>query len=347
LSADQTVTAKAHPNLALVKYWGKRNAAFNLPTNGSISINLGGLTTTTTVSFDAALEHDQVEIDGADATGAPYDHVSAHLDRIRSLARIDTRASVISSSNFPVAAGLASSASAFAALTMAATRAAGLDLGPLALSALARRGSGSACRSIPGGFAEWLEGDDDLSSYAVELAPATHWDLCVISAVLDDRPKEISSAGGHAAAPSSPLFDARLQTLAGTLEQVRRAVLERDIRSLVMAAEREAISMHAIAMTSRPDTRWHSGVYYWQAATMEAIQRVQDWRRDGLAVGFTIDAGANIHLLCEGVDLEEIKGLLAEVLPADARLLVSRPGRGAWVAKEIARPLHHTRLRNN
>jgi len=332
ITAEPRVTARAHPNLALVKYWGRADDVLNLPSNGSISINLGGLTTTTSVELDAALDADVVEIDGRAATGRPQERVVEHLDRVRALAGIETRARVSSASDFPVSAGLASSASAFAALSLAATSAAGLELDAPALSALARRGSGSACRSIPDGFAEWLPGSDDQSSHAVQLAAPEHWDLAVVSVVLDESAKQVSSLDGHAAAPTSELFAARLEALPATLETVRRAIQERDLETLLMATERDAVSMHAIAMTSRPaNLPWLSGVYYWKPATLTLIHQVQTWRRDGLPVGFTIDAGANVHLICDRRDLAQLQDELTRTLQDVARILVSSPGRGAWV----------------
>ncbi|MFH1811209.1 MAG: diphosphomevalonate decarboxylase [Pseudomonadota bacterium] len=328
-----SVTAIAHPNLALVKYWGKRDAALNIPTNNSISINLGGLTTTTTVLFDSALVEDSVTLNGATARGTSHERVVQHLDRVRSLAGVGVRARVDSRNDFPASAGFASSASGFAALSLAATRAAGLDLDATALSRLARLGSGSACRSLHGGFVEWIAGDDDGSSQAEQLAPPEHWDLRVLSVVLSRDEKELSSAGGHEAAPRSPLFEARLQSLDTTLAQVRRAVRVRDLPALLMATEREAVNMHAIAMTSTVvDKPWWSGAFYWQPRTLQLIQAVQQWRGQGVQVGFTIDAGANVHLLCAAGDEDAVAQRLLE-LPhgASTEILVSAPGEGARI----------------
>ncbi len=327
------VTAAAHPNLALVKYWGNADHALNIPMNNSISVNLGGATTTTTVAFDAALGADVVRIDGREAGGKAYHRVVRHLDRVRHLAGVDTRARVDSRNDFPASAGIASSASAFAALSLAASQAAGLDLDAAALSRLARRGSGSASRSIPDGWAEWLAGGSDETSYAVQIAPPEHWDLKITTVILDVEPKEIGSAEGHRLAHTSPFYRARQDELPRTLETVRRSLLERDFRAMGMAAEREAISLHVIGMTSVvPDRPWLSGIYYWGPGTVRAIQACQAWRRDGLEVYFTIDAGANVHLLCEGANQPQLEGELDRLLgEIGGSYIVSAPARGAWV----------------
>ena len=194
------VTAKAHPNLALVKYWGNADDGLNIPANSSISVNLDGATTTTTVAFLANRQSDAVAIDGRAADLAAYDRVVRHLDRVRRLARISHCAVVESHNDFPASAGIASSASAFAALSLAASRAAGLDLDERQLSVLARKGSGSACRSIPDGFVEWVAGSDDETSYARQIAPPGHWDLRVVTVIFDGGAKDVSSSQGHRAA---------------------------------------------------------------------------------------------------------------------------------------------------
>jgi diphosphomevalonate decarboxylase len=326
----ERATAIAHPNLALVKYWGKVDETLNLPANSSISITLGGATTITSVQFTAELARDRVVVNDQPADSGTSQRVSRHLDQIRALARTDLRAEVESRNDFPMAAGIASSASAFAALSLAGARAAGLELDRTQLSILARRGSGSACRSIHGGYVEWLQGEDDATSYAVQLAPADHWDLRVITVIVTREPKAISSSAGHRAAWSSPFFGARLEGLNETLATVREAILVRDFAQLALTVEREAISMHAVAMTGRlPDAEWMSGLYYWEPATLALIHAVQGWRRQGIPVCLTIDAGPNVHLICERGALNAVEERLAPMLDElGAGVLVSPPGRG-------------------
>ncbi len=333
---NRKVTAIAHPNLALVKYWGKADERLNIPANASISVNLGSATTITSVAFSPDQDADIVVINGQDAAQGAYRRVVRHIDRVRDLAGISARASVESTNDFPASAGIASSASAFAALSLAAARAAGLNLSQRELSILARKGSGSACRSIPDGFVEWIAGTDDASSYACELAPADHWDIAITTAIIDVQPKDVPSSEGHRLAKTSPFYGARLAQLPRTLEIVRQSLLNKDFRAFGQAVEREAISMHAIAMTARSEQDdWLSGVYYWQPATMGLIQAVQRWRRDGLEVYLTIDAGPNVHLLCEAMYQKDLEKALAKELAAiDGSFIVSKPADGARVVEE-------------
>ena len=182
-----SATAQAFPNIAFIKYWGNRDEALRMPANGSISMNLDGLFTRTTVSFQPSLPFDELVINGRDVSGPGLGRVSAILDLIRGMAKIEEQAEVVSENNFPSGAGIASSASAFAALALAAGKAAGLNLSERELSRLARRGSGSAARSIPTGFVEWQAGTSDEDSFAFSIAPPEHWALtdciAIISAV--------------------------------------------------------------------------------------------------------------------------------------------------------------------
>lgn len=331
---NRTVTAIAHPNLAVVKYWGKADPALNIPANSSLSVNLGSARTTTSVCFTAELAADVVTINAAPAEARSCARVTRHLDRVRALAGRNERAIVHSVNDFPAAAGIASSASAFAALSLAASRALDLDLTERELSILARQGSGSACRSVPGGFVRWEAGHDDATSYAYQVAPPDHWDLRITTVIFSEQAKEISSSDGHALAPGSPFFAARLAELPQTLDTVQSALLARDFPRFGMALEREAVSMHAVAMTADPGGVL-SGLYYWQAWTMGLIQQVQAWRRGGLPVYFTIDAGPNVHLFTEAAQEPALAAELARLLPAmGARTIVSAPARGAWVEGE-------------
>lgn len=294
MEIGESVTAVAHPNIAFIKYWGVADAGLRLPANSSISMNLGDAETRTTVRFlpDAAPgTPDRLVLNGREVTGPERDRVTAHLDRIRARAGLTCSAEVMSNNNFPAAAGIASSASAFAALTLAGCAAAGLELSERELSILARLGSGSACRSIPGGFVEWLAGPTSEASYAYSLAPANHWDLRDLVILVSQQVKPVSSTAGHQAAPTSPFFRARLEALPARLEQVRRAIQARDFAALAEATEADAIAMHAVMMTSRPP------IYYWQPDTMRLIQATLRWRAAGLPVCFTIDAGPNVHLI--------------------------------------------------
>ena len=314
-------TAIAHPNIAFIKYWGQADAALHLPANPSISMVLDCLQTRTTVGFVEGLREDEVIIDGVAASAAARVRVGEHLDRVRALAGSALRARVRSENNFAAGAGLASSASAFAALTLAATAALGLQLSLEQLSALARLGSGSACRSVPAGFVEWTV-RPDRSSAAHSIAPPDHWALCDCIALVSTRQKRVSSIDGHRAAPSSPLYAARVQDAARQVPACRTAIERRDLAALGQIMERDAVMMHAVAMTSDPP------VYYWTPETMRVVQAVVDWRATGLPVYYTIDAGPNVHCLCEAVHRDEVQRRLG-LLPGVQQVLVAGPGNGA------------------
>ncbi len=315
-------TACAHANIAFIKYWGNRDATQRIPLNDSISMNLDHATTTTTVAFDDRLERDQVNLADAETEGAAYDRVVAHLDRVRALAKIETKARVKSINDFPTGAGMTSSASGFAALSLAAARAAGLNLGERELTILARKASGSACRSIPDGFVEWIAGTRSEDSHAVSLAPASHWDLNDVVAIVSAAQKQVGSTEGHAAASSSLFLSERLRSLPARFHRVRRAILAKDLQLLGPAIEEDAIELHFIAMTSRPP------IYYWMPGMVHVIQAMQHWRRDGLAVYFTLDAGPNVHLICESKDAARVAEL-AGAVPTVERVIVNSPGGGA------------------
>ncbi len=314
-------TAVANPNIALIKYWGKSDEALNLPANPSLSMNLAALTTVTTVEFCPGLPADVVMVGGQPATGQTLGRVVAHLDRVRALADLRDRTRVASRNDFPAGTGLASSASAYAALTLAATRAAGLELGETALSRLARLGSGSACRSVPAGFGLW-EGDSDETSYARQVAPPDHWDLYDVIAIVGYQHKTVGSHDGHALAPTSPLYEARLATVPALLATVRTGILERDLEAVGPAVESDALAMHGVMMTSRPS------LLYWSPATVAVLQAVRTWQEEGLGVYFTMDAGPNVHCFCQVADAAEVESRLRN-LAGVMDVFVSGPGAGA------------------
>lgn len=332
-------SAVAHSNLAFVKYWGKANAELNLPLNNSISMNLSSAQTHTTVEFSDALTSDEVFLNDErlDPTGFFWKRVSQQLDRVRALAHVEMVASVHSRNTFPSGVGIASSASGMAALTVAATAALKLDLAERELSILARLGSGSASRSIPSGFVEWLAGEDSQSSYSHQIAPPEHWAITDVAVVVSASEKSMASSDGHLLALNSPFLRTRLASLSDRLNVMRRAILDRDFETFGRELESEAISLHAIAMTSAWESpgAWHSGIYYWTPATIELIQATQDWRRDGLHVYFTLDAGPTVHLICpkdqRSAVIDAIRTLERRQKDRQWTLIESEPARGAYV----------------
>ncbi len=314
-----TATALAHPNIAFIKYWGNRDERLRLPANGSISMNLDGLETRTQVTFDPDLAEDELSLDGSPQAGSGLERVSAFLDEVRQMAGIGSCAKVDSHNNFPSGAGIASSAAAFAALALAASRAAGLDLDEAGLSRLARRGSGSACRSVPGGFVEWKPGTGEADSYAVQIAPPGHWDLADCIAVIDPLHKPVGSTQGHALAGTSPFQAARVADAPRRLDICRKAIQERDFEAFSGIVELDSNLMHAVMMTSTPT------LFYWQPATLEVMASIREARAAGLAACYTLDAGPNVHVLCPGQDREKVCKLLGSI-PGVRKVLTAGAG---------------------
>jgi diphosphomevalonate decarboxylase len=301
--------AEARTNIALVKYWGKRDARLNLPAVGSLSLTLDGLTTRTEVRFDGALAKDELSLNGAVETGAPLERVSKFLDLVRGLAGKSERAHVQSANDFPTAAGLASSASAFAALALAASRAARLTLDGRALSILARRGSGSAARSIFGGFVEMHKGarPDGEDAFAEPLDGAG-FDVRMVVAVTSHGAKStLSTDGMRHTAETSPYYDAWVRSSDADLADARRAIAARDLELLGTVTERSALAMHASALAARP------AVVYWNGATVEGLRAVERMRKSGLPAWFTCDAGPHIKALTDGAHAAEVARRLGEV----------------------------------
>ena len=319
-----TATAQASPNIAFIKYWGNRDNTLRLPSNGSISMNLDGLYTRTTVSFQPSLPYDELIINGHEVRGAGSERISYILDIIRGMANIHERAEVMSENNFPSGAGIASSASAFAALALAGSKAAGLQLSERDLSRLARRGSGSAARSIPGGFVEWQAGAGDEDSFAFSIAGSDHWDLVDYVAIVSAAHKKTGSTEGHAIASTSPLQSARIADAPRRLEICRKAILERDFNTFASIVELDSDMMHAVMMTSTP------ALHYWKPASLEVMNRVRDWRMDGIPVCYTVDAGPNIHVICPETEAQIVDKKLREIRGVD-NVLVARPGGAAEV----------------
>jgi diphosphomevalonate decarboxylase len=317
-------TAVSCPNIAFIKYWGNRDDTLRLPANGSISMNLDGLETRTSVGFLPGLLRDEFTLQGIPQTSEPLFRVSGHLDLLRSRAGASWKARVDSRNNFPAGAGIASSASGFAALTVAAAAALGLDLSTRELSVLARRGSGSASRSIPDGFVEWYAADADEDSFAESIAPPSHWPLVDLIAVVDAAPKKVGSAEGNTLARTSPLQAARIADAPRRLEICRRAIRERDFSALAGILEEDARRMLDVMRTSTP------ALEYCAPATLELMRSIPVWRAEGLPAAYTVDAGPNVHCLCPEEFADSVEGRLRQ-FPGVQQILRGRAGAGARV----------------
>lgn len=311
--------ALAHPNIAFIKYWGNRDPELRLPANGSLSMNLAGLMTRTRVYFDPGLSQDEVWLNGQPIEGGARERVVQFLNIVRAWAGVRLAARVESENNFPAGAGLASSAAAFAALALASTAALGLRLDETALSRLARRGSGSAARSVPGGFVEWQPGRGDADSYAFSIAPPEHWPLVDCVAVIETAHKAVGSSEGHRLAATSPLQSVRVVDTPRRLRLARQAILRRDFEALAEVAEQDSMMMHAVMMTSRPP------LIYWQGTSVDLMRAVTAWRREGIAAFYTLDAGPNVHVICLPQDAEVVKARL-KTFPGVREVIVAGVG---------------------
>ncbi len=326
LVLEGRVVAKAGVNIALIKYWGKAPARgpldANLPAVPSLSLTLDGLGTTTAARLAPELSDDRVVLDGVDLDDGALARCRPVLDRVRQLADLAAPFDIASENTVPTAAGLASSASGMAALAAAASRCAGLDLTPGELSSVARLGSGSACRSVFGGWAVW-EGRQ-----ARALAPPDHWDLALVVAVIDSGPKKIASRAAMArTASTSPLYPGWVGQARGLFDEAVAAVERRDLEALIDVMEASTLRMHASGMGARPP------VLYWTSASLAAIEVVGRLRQQGLLCGWTMDAGPNVKVLCRASDSVRVRNALAST-GGIGSTLTCRPGRAVSVRVE-------------
>jgi len=325
-------SAIAHPNVALIKYWGKRDVAENLPAVGSLSVTLGALSTETTVEFDAALKHDVLVLNGREQP-LEQDRLTACMDAFRAFAGCDEYAAVTSDNDFPTGAGLASSASGYAALVTAASAALGIDQhepgpGPgsrprSGLVDVARIGSGSAPRSLFGGIT-LLSLDEHGMNCRQLMAPAD-WPLSVVVAVTSESKKDITSRDGmEQSRLTSPFYEPWLRGHAADLDAGVRHVEARDFFALAERSEQNCLKMHSVMMTTQP------ALLYWLPVTLACMQKITSLRADGVPVFFTIDAGPQVKAVCLPDALATVTAALHDV-PGVLRIIAGELGEGASV----------------
>jgi len=325
MAGDLKATAVAPANIAFIKYWGKKDEVLRIPKNDSVSMCLDKEFTITTVEFRKELRRDEVIINKERVKDKERERVVRHLNRIRKKARLDLFTKVVSKNSFPSASGLASSASGFAALTLAASNAAGLNLLEKDLSRLARLASGSACRSIPSGFVYWQAGNSDKTSFAYSLYPPSYWHLRDLVVIVKSKKKKVSSTKGHELASENPFLKARLKLVKRNLVGIKKAFKSKDFSLLGEVIESETLSLHSVMLTSQP------ALLYWQPTTLAVMHKVISLREEGrIESYFTIDAGPNVHLICQqGTErrlkreIEKIKGV--------KRIIINKPSRGARI----------------
>jgi diphosphomevalonate decarboxylase len=329
MNTVSSATVVAHPNIALAKYWGKLPDSDNAPAVPSLSITLSGLSTQTTVRFDAELTEDHVLFNGEQAQGKNRSRLVQLLDRVRAYSQQRTFARVTTVNDFPTSAGLASSASGFAALALAASHAMGLECDRAWASDLARRCSASAARSLYGGFVELLAGDHRHKKdpttplFATQIANEEHLPCRVLVLVTTQATKDISSTiGMNHTAQTSPYYQSWVQSAPAMFQSIKQAVLRRDMQALGEMAEHSALAMHACAIAANP------GVMYWNGTTIDLIHHLRALRKQGTPAWFTIDAGPHVKVLTTPTDAPELKQKLSEH-PGVLRVLETQPGPGA------------------
>lgn len=322
---------RAHSNIALIKYWGKRNQALYLPMTSSLSLTLDALYTDTSVRFDASLAGDSFTLNGVPQDAKEVQKIAKFVDLFRHYSGIHLPVAIESVNHVPTAAGLASSASAFAALASAINTALQLNLSPEELSTFARQGSGSSTRSLFSGLAMWHrgEGDDSSSSYAEQI-DAADWDLGMLIVVVNHQKKKISSREGmQLTVETSPFYQLWPEEVTKDLDKMLSAIQERDIDQVGKIAEHNAMKMHATMLAANPSFN------YFEAKSLRAIEIVQEMRAAGLSCYYTMDAGPNVKIICPYSQIEQIKDYLRKDFNEE-QLIASRPGVAPYEITELS-----------
>lgn len=320
-------TAIAPSNIAFIKYWGKKDEELRLPLNASISMNLSGAYTTTTVDFSHTYKRDTVTLVDEVFSCAEKTRVIEFLDKIRKKADVRYCTRIVTKNTFPKGTGAAASASGFAALTVAAFAAVGITLSEKELTIFARLGSGSACRSIPDGFVIWEKGETSDESYAHSLYPHTYWDLRDVLVIVDAHKKKISTSEGQKGITTSPFWRDRVEAIPARIARIIEALKEKNFQHLGMLIEEDCLNMHHVMQTQNPP------IVYWSKATKKLMEEVVNSRKGGLPAYFTIDAGPNVHLICEAKNEEDVMKRIQN-LPYVQEIIVNKPAGGAHIIND-------------
>ncbi|MCF6466113.1 diphosphomevalonate decarboxylase [Clostridium sp. Cult2] len=316
--------ARAHANIALIKYWGKRNDRLVLPMNGSLSLTLDCFYTETEVIFKEDIEKDYFYLNDNIQDEVATNKISNFLDLFRKAVKINMPAVVKSINYVPTAAGLASSASGFAALAAAANVASGLNLNNKELSIYARRGSGSATRSIYGGLVEWQKGICNEDSYAVPIDDAK-WDIGMVVVIVNAKEKLISSREGmKRTVETSPFYEDWVEGAEEDLKQIKVAIKKRDFEQMGLIAERNGLKMHATMLGANPP------LSYWEPESVTVMQIVRELRKEGIPCYFTMDAGPNVKILCKLSESQKIKERLTQFFDKE-QIIITGPGPGVTI----------------
>jgi len=312
---------RSYTNIALIKYWGKEDNELKIPKNNSLSLTLDAFYTDTRVTFDESHLEDELIIDGEKQESVSLKKAQIVLDLVRKKAEISMPAKIESFNHVPTAAGLASSASGLAALAAAASDSAGLDSSKRELSILARRGSGSASRSVYGGFVEWEKGNSNETSFAKPIDEA-NWDIGMLFIIVNDKKKDVSSSTGmKRTIDTSPFYRVWLETLNDDLYLMKKAIKNQNISEVGEISERNALKMHATNLGAKPPFT------YWSPDSIRAMDIVKQLRSEGYSIHFTMDAGPNVKLIGKASELKEIKEKLLNHF-SEEQLVIAKPGPG-------------------
>jgi diphosphomevalonate decarboxylase len=333
-------SAIAHPNIALIKYWGRaldQPSYLNIPSNDTVSMTKESidfvksgidLITHTTLEFSENYTEDSGFLKTNEGL-IPFDNTQMKrihkvVNSLRKMADISLKFKMVSENKFPTAAGLASSASAFAALATCTSKALNLKLDKTELSKYARLGSGSAARSIHGGFVYWNRGNSHDTSYAEQICECNEFDIAAVIAVINRGKKEVTSDVGHESAHSSLFNPIKIKESQEKSIEIRKAIEDNDFTTVGTIAEKNALYMHSVMMTSDPP------LFYWNPDSLKVIKSVVNHRnqyfqtlkmvkngvkqkeKEGIECYFTIDAGPNIHCLCRTEDIDAVQNFIMD-----------------------------------
>ncbi len=329
-------SAIAYSNIALIKYWGRspdNNPNLNIPSNDSVSMTKYGLAhdihlqTHTTIDFSDAYEEDTAILEGEVLIGREMERILRVVNPLRKYTNIDHKFKMMSKNDFPTQAGLASSASGFAALAIAAVSALDIDFSKERISTYARLGSGSATRSIHGGFVYWNKGNSHETSFAEQICGPDEFHMNAVIAIIHEGKKDVTSDVGHESAYTSPFNEARIKKSQEQAIEIKKAILDDDFSKVGKIAEENCKYMHAVMMTSNPP------LFYWHPETLKLIKSIQRIRKEGLECYFTIDAGPNVHCLCRPEDTYELQKSLKKIECVNKTILL-KPADDSYVTKE-------------
>ena len=330
-------SAIAHSNIALIKYWGQWNKTspeLNIPLNDSVSMTKYGfsenthLQTHTTIEFSEDFNENEAKLNNNLLKGRDMERILKIINPLRKIKEIDYEFKMMSFNDFPTQAGLASSASGFAALTIAAAKALNLSLTQEELSTFARLGSGSAARSIHGGFVYWHRGVSHETSYAEQICGPNDFDINAIIAIIDEGKKDVTSDLGHELAKTSIFNKVRVKKSHEQAKEIKKAILDDDFKKVGTITEENCIYMHTVMMTSKP------ALFYWNPHTLSVIKKVlQERKSEKLDLFFTIDAGPNVHCLCRPEFIEYVQNMLENSEGIEKTILV-KPADDSYVTNK-------------